>query len=72
MTRNETIDGSYDLAVVARKNRSEVVIAYIRQETITDGVNDMTLDSNFENIMLAYQGLLVITDEENSVAANNL
>ena len=72
MTRTKTKDGSYDLAVVARKNRSEVVIAYIRQETITDGVNDMTLDSNFENIMLAYQGLLVITDEENTVAANNL
>ena len=70
MTRSETKEGTYDLAAVAREESSQVVIAYTRQETIRDGVNDITLDSNFENIMIAYRGLLVITDGDQTVAAN--
>lgn len=71
MTRASAGDEQYDIAVAARKDAPGAVIAYTLQDTVMDGVNDITIDSIFENTQIARGGLIVISEGDNVVAANN-
>ena len=71
MTRASAGDEQYDIAVAARKDAPGAVIAYTLQDTVMDGVNDITIDSIFENTQIASGGLIVISEGDNVVAANN-
>ena len=71
MTRASAGDEQYDIAVAARKDAPGAVIAYTLQDTVMDGVNDITIDSIFENTQIASGGLIVISEGDNVVAANS-
>lgn len=71
MTRASAGDEQYDIAVAARKDAPGAVIAYTLQDTVMDGVNDITIDSIFENTQIARGGLIVISEGDNVVAANS-
>lgn len=71
MTRADVGSEQYDIAVAARKDAPGAVIAYTLQDTVSDGVNDITLDSIFENTQIASEGLIVISDGNNVVASNS-
>lgn len=71
VTRVDAGGEQYDIAVAGRTDAPGAVIAYTLQDTVTDGVNDITLDSIFENMQVASEGLIVISEGDNVVAANS-
>lgn len=71
MTRVDVGDGQlYDIAVVHRNDAPGAVIAYKLQDMVVEGVNDITLDSIFENMQIAKDGLIIISEYDNVIAAN--
>ncbi len=71
MTRAQGTDGKYDIAVAARTDAPGAVISYTKEDTVREGVNDITLDSIFENTQIASEGLIVITEDDRMVASNS-
>lgn len=71
MTRVYAAEGQgYDIAVVHRNDAPGAVIVYKLQDMVVEGVNDITLDSIFENMQIANDGLIVISECDNVIAAN--
>ena len=71
MTRAQGDDEQYDIAVAVREDAPGAVISYTLQDTVMEGVNDITLDSIFENTRIASEGLIVITEGDKVVASNS-
>ena len=71
VTRVDAGGEQYDIAVAGRTDAPGAVIAYTLQDTVTDGVNDITLDSIFENMQVASEGLIVIAEGDEVVASNS-
>lgn len=71
MTRVKGGDGQYDIAAAAREDAPGAVISYTLQDTVSEGVNEITLDSIFENTGIAREGLIVITEGDRVVASNS-
>ncbi len=70
MTRAETEEEVYDIAVVARKDASGVVLGYIEQDKVIEGVNDIEPDTFFDGLMVECSGFLAISKGD-TVAASN-
>lgn len=70
MLRMENGGAIYDIAVVARRDDSGIVMSYILQDTVTEGVNDITIDTIFDKIFIEYDGMIVITSGDKVVASN--
>lgn len=71
MTRAQGDYGQYDIAVAVREDAPGAVISYTLQDAVIEGVNDITLDSIFENTRIASEGLIVITEGDTVVASNS-
>ena len=69
-TRTETESGIYDVAVVARRDVPGVVLGYMKQDTVTEGVNDISLDNFFDGLMVDDDGFIVISRENVPLATN--
>lgn len=70
MTRTEAESGIYDVAVVARRDAPGVVLGYMKQDTVTEGVNDISLDNFFDGLMLEDDGFVVISQKNVFLATN--
>lgn len=71
MTRTDVLDSQYDIAVAARNDLPGAVISYSIKDTVMEGVNDITLDSIFENMQVESEGLIVIAEGDKIVASNS-
>ena len=71
MTRTDVFGSQYDIAVAARNDLPGAVISYSLQDTVMEGVNDITLDSIFENMQVDSDGLIVIAEGDRIVASNS-
>lgn len=71
MTRTNVLNSQYDIAVAARNDMPGAVISYSIKDTVMEGVNDITLDSIFENMQVDSEGLIVIAEGDRIVASNS-
>lgn len=72
MTRTEIESGTYDVAVVARTDGSGVVLGYMKQDTVTEGVNDISLDNFFNGLMVDDDGFIAISQGDTLLATNKV
>ena len=72
MTRTETESGTYDVAVVARMDSSGVVLGYMKQDTVTEGVNDISLDNIFDGLVVDDDGFIAISQGDTLLATNKV
>lgn len=70
MIRTKTESGIYDVAVTARTDRRGVILGYVLQDTVKEGVNDITLDNIFEGMIVNDGGYLAISKDNVLLAAN--
>lgn len=70
MTRAETELGTYDVAVVARKDERGVVLGYVKHDTITEGVNDVSLDNFFDGLLVDDDGFIAVSQGNMLLATN--
>ena len=70
MTRVEKEDTTYDLAVVGRKDEKGVVLGYMEQDTVKEGVNDITLDKFFDGMLIDDDGFLAVSRGNRLLAVN--
>lgn len=70
MTRTETKSGTYDVAVVARTDASGVVLGYMKQDTVTEGVNDISLDNFFYGLLVEDDGFIAVSQGNTLLATN--
>ena len=70
MIRTKTESGTYDVAVTARTDNSGVILGYVLQDTVKEGVNDITLDNIFEGMIVDNDGYLAISKENTLLASN--
>lgn len=68
--RVTTSKGTIDVAAAARSDAEGAVIAYVFQDTVKVGINDITLDDVFLNMNFNYDGLVVVASEGKVIAAN--
>ena len=70
MTRVEKEYGTYDVAVVARKDAPGVILGYMKQDTVKEGVNDITLNDTFDGMLMDYNGLVMVSRGNTFLASN--
>ena len=70
MTRTETESGTYDIAAVARTDAPGIVLGYMKQDTVTEGVNDISLDNFFDGLMVNNNGFIAISQGNTLLATN--
>lgn len=70
MTRVDMDAETYDVAVVARTDEPGVILSYVLQDTVKDGVNDITLENIFEGTMIDQDGALIISRGDQILATN--
>ena len=70
MTRVDRGEETCDVAVVARKDEAGVILAYVLQDTVKDGVNDITLENIFEGTMIDQDASLIISKGDRILATN--
>ena len=71
MTRTKIDDGSFDIAVVPRTDKKGAVISYTLQDTVKDGVNDITLKEIFQDMLCYYSGHIIISLQDKGIIASN-
>ena len=70
MIRTKTESGMYDVAVTARTDHEGVILGYVLQDTVKEGVNDITLDNIFKGMIVDNDGYLAISKENTLLASN--
>lgn len=70
MTRTETESGRYDVAVAARTDAFGVVLGYMKQDTVTEGVNDISLDNFFSGLLVDDDGFIAVSQGNKLLATN--
>ena len=72
MTRTKTKTGIYDVAVAARIDAAGVVLGYMKQDTVTEGVNDISLDNFFDGLMVDDNGFIAVSQGNTLLATNKV
>ena len=72
MTRTKTKTGIYDVAVASRIDATGVVLGYMKQDTVTEGVNDISLDNFFDGLMVDDDGFIAISQGNTLLATNKV
>ena len=70
MTRSKTESGTYDVAVAARTDAPGVVLAYMEQDTVTEGVNDISLDDFIYGLIVDDEGFIAVSQGNTLLATN--
>ena len=70
MTRVETEAGTYDVAIVARVDAVGIVLGYMEQDTVTEGVNDISLDNFFYGLIVDDDGFIAVSKGNTLLATN--
>lgn len=70
MHRTGEGDDSVDMAVVSRRDRPGAVVCYKTYNSITAGVNDITLDTMFQGMVFKRDGIIAVSDGDTILASN--
>ena len=70
MTRVEMESGIYDVAVAARTDAPGVILGYTKQDDVTEGVNDISLDNFFDGLLVDDDGFIAISQGNMLLATN--
>ena len=70
MIRMKTKSGTYDVAVASRTDYAGVILGYVLQDTVREGVNDITLNNIFEGMIVNDDGYLAISKGNTLLASN--
>ena len=70
MHRIEESGTIVDIAAVSRRDMPGAVLCYTKHNSVTDGVNDITLDSMFEGMVFSRDGVVAVTDGDIVLASN--
>ena len=71
MLRTETLSGTYDIAAIARVDAPGVIMAYVLQDMIKEGVNDISPDNLFDGMIIDHDGFLVIAKDNKVISVND-
>ena len=70
MHRTGEGDDSVDMAVVSRRDRPGAVVCYKTYNSITAGVNDITLETMFQGMVFKRDGIIAVSDGDTILASN--
>ena len=71
MLRTEVLSGTFDIAVIARMDAPGVILSYVLQDIIKEGVNDISPDNLFNGMIIDHDGFLVVAKDNKVIAVNN-
>ena len=71
MLRTDMQGETYDVVAIARSDAPGVIMAYVLQSALKDGMNDISPESLFSGMIIDSNGFLAVTKNDEVIAVNN-